>query len=231
MTPAAVLVPLIDRTDGMTVLLTQRTEHVGDHAGQISFPGGRIEPHDTDPEAAALRETEEEIGLAPDRIEVIGRLNGYEMTTGFRVIPVVGLIRPPLSLKLDSFEVAEVFEVPLAFILDPANHARQRRIHPVLPPSAVMLRRTGRSSDLACRTTPEGGRAKVALAAARATKDGRTGRSSDLALPAGAGFAKAGATEGGEGVERRDYVLSYEGRYIWGATAGMLINLYEVLSG
>jgi len=188
LTPAAVLVPLIDRADGMTVLLTQRTEHLGDHAGQISFPGGRIEPHDTDPEAAALRETEEEIGLAPDRIEVIGRLNGYETTTGFRVIPVVGLIRPPLSLKLDSFEVAEVFEVPLAFILDPANHARQRRIHPVL-------------------------------------------RSSDLALPAGAGFAKAGATEGGEGIERRDYVLSYEGRYIWGATAGMLINLYEVLSG
>lgn len=199
LTPAAVLVPLIDRTDGMTVLLTQRTEHVGDHAGQISFPGGRIEPHDTDPEAAALRETEEEIGLAPDRIEVIGRLNGYETTTGFRVIPVVGLIRPPLSLKLDPFEVAEVFEVPLAFILDPANHARQRRIHPVLPPSAVMLRRTGRSSD--------------------------------LPSPAEASSAKAGATEGGEGVERRDYVLPYEDRYIWGATAGMLINLYEVLSG
>lgn len=162
LTPAAVLVPLVDR-GAITVLLTQRTDHLGAHAGQISFPGGSIEPSDPDYVAAALRETEEEVGITADRVDVIGRLDDYITGTGFRVAPVVGVVRPPFEVKVDPFEVAEVFEVPLDFVLDPANHEQHARIV--------------------------------------------------------------------NGVERRYYVLPYEQRYIWGATAGMLINLYEVLRG
>ncbi len=159
---AAVLVPLVERAEGYRVLLTQRTPHLRDHGGQISFPGGRIEPGDTSPESAALRESEEEIGLSPDLVALIGRLDDYETGTGFTVTPVVGVVTPTFEPRLDDFEVAELFEVPLGFILNPANHERHSKM-----------------------------------------------------------FA---------GRKRQFYVLPYEERYIWGATAGMLINLYEVLT-
>ena len=128
LTPAAVLMPLIDHADGMTVLLTQRTAHLSAHAGQISFPGGRFEAGDGTPENTALRETEEEIGLTRAHIEVLGRLSVRETGTGYRVVPVVGVITPPFSVAPDPHEVAEVFEVPLSFVLDPANHRFETRI-------------------------------------------------------------------------------------------------------
>jgi len=121
---AAVLVPLIDRPEGMTVLLTRRADDLPDHAGQISFPGGRIEPGDVNAAAAALREAAEEIGLDPGRVEVLGGLAPYRTGTGYHITPVVGVIRPPLELAPDPAEVAEVFEVPLAFVLDLDNHRR-----------------------------------------------------------------------------------------------------------
>lgn len=124
LTPAAVLVPIILRDEGHTVLLTQRTAHLKDHPGQISFPGGRVEAEDLSPAHTALRETLEEIGLDSACIEVVGFLPEYRTVTGFRVTPVVGLVTPPFDLKPDPFEVAEIFEVPLAFLLDPANHQR-----------------------------------------------------------------------------------------------------------
>ena len=161
--PAAVLVPIVDRPDGMTILLTQRTDHLHDHAGQISFPGGRAEPSDRDLHATALRETEEEVGLPRDRIDLIGQLDLYVTRTGFEVTPVVGIVNPPFPVKPDPFEVADVFEVPLSFIVDPGNHVQDSRMH--------------------------------------------------------------------NGVARQFYVLPYEDRYIWGATAGMLVNLSEVLRG
>src|SRR5690349_23072350 len=169
--PAAVLVPLIDHPPdhslghppGMTVLLTQRTAHLTAHAGQISFPGGRIEEHDPDPESAALRETEEEVGLPRDRIRLVGRLDTYLTGTGFEITPVVGIVRPPFPISIDPFEVEEAFEVPLSYILDPRNHQRVER--------------------------------------------------------------QSGAHR------RIFYVLPYEGRNIWGATAGILVNLAEVLAG
>jgi 8-oxo-dGTP pyrophosphatase MutT (NUDIX family) len=159
--PAAVLIGVVDRADGPTVLLTQRTAHLRDHAGQISFPGGRMEPEDADAAAAALREAEEEIGLPPGRVEVIGAIAPYDTVTGFRIHPVVGWVTPPFNLVPDPFEVADIFEVPLAFVLDPANHERH---------------------------THESGR-----------------------------------------LRRHYYVLPYRGRRIWGATAGMLVNLSLVL--
>lgn len=128
--PAAVLVPLVDRPEGLTVLLTRRTAHLDHHAGQISFPGGRIEDSDADPIAAALRETQEEIGLDPAHIEVLGRIDGYVTITNFAVVPVVAIVHPPFELRTDPFEVDEAFEVPLAFILDPANHQRHFRDGP-----------------------------------------------------------------------------------------------------
>ena len=128
LTAAAVLVPLIDRAEGMTVLLTKRTDHLHDHAGQVSFPGGRIDPEDADAAAAALREAEEEVGLARHRVDLIGRLDVYVTRTGFEVTPWVGLVAPPFDLRLDPFEVAEVFEVPLSFFLDPGNRRRESRV-------------------------------------------------------------------------------------------------------
>jgi 8-oxo-dGTP pyrophosphatase MutT (NUDIX family) len=160
--PAAVLVPLIDRADGMTVLLTQRTAHLSAHAGQIAFPGGRIEQQDVDAVAAALRETEEEVGLTRKLISVIGRLDTYVTGTGFEITPIVGIVTPRYTLAIDPNEVAEVFEVPLSYVLDSRNHNRTER-------------------------------------------------------------ESAGRT-------RVFFVLPYEGRNIWGATAGMLVNLAEVLN-
>jgi 8-oxo-dGTP pyrophosphatase MutT (NUDIX family) len=160
--PAAVLVPLVTRPTGTTVLLTRRTAHLTAHAGQISFPGGMLEECDTDAVACALRETEEEIGLLHDRVEIVGRLDTYVVRTGFEVTPVVGLVSPPFEIKRDEFEVAEVFEVPLSFILDSANHERRMR-------------------------------------------------------------------EDFGGLKREFWVMPYQDYYIWGATAGMLVNLYEIL--
>ncbi|KAA3649426.1 MAG: CoA pyrophosphatase [Proteobacteria bacterium] len=124
--PAAVLVPLIDRSDGLTVLLTRRTDHLHHHPGQVSFPGGRVEAGDRSPEMTALRETHEEIGLHPERVELLGSLADYHTGTGFRVTPVVGLVQPPFELTPDTFEVAEIFEVPLGFLIDPANRRQER---------------------------------------------------------------------------------------------------------
>jgi 8-oxo-dGTP pyrophosphatase MutT (NUDIX family) len=125
-TPAAVLIGLVEREQGLCVLLTERTAHLHDHAGQISFPGGRVEPEDIDAHATALRETEEEIGLTSDYIEVLGTLPTYVTGTGFSVVPVVALVRTGFTLKPDAFEVAEVFEVPLAFLMDPGHHETRR---------------------------------------------------------------------------------------------------------
>lgn len=123
-TDASVLVPLVEREDGLTVLLTQRTAHLRDHAGQISFPGGRAEAGDVDEIDTALREAEEEVGLARQHVEVIGALPLYRTVTNYDVTPVVALVRPGFELALDGFEVAEAFEVPLAFLMAPAHHRR-----------------------------------------------------------------------------------------------------------
>jgi 8-oxo-dGTP pyrophosphatase MutT (NUDIX family) len=119
---AAVLMPLVQRAGGLSLLLTRRADHLRDHAGQISFPGGRVEPEDDGPVATALRETEEEIGLSRSFIDVIGQMPVYSTVTAFQVTPVIGLIEPGFTLKLDELEVAEAFEVPLAFLMDPAHH-------------------------------------------------------------------------------------------------------------
>jgi 8-oxo-dGTP pyrophosphatase MutT (NUDIX family) len=158
--PAAVLLGLVPRSDGPTLLLTQRTAHLKDHAGQISLPGGRIEPGE-DPVAAALREADEEIGLAAERVEVLGELRPYLTGTGFRIHPVVGWVDPPERFTTDPFEVEELFELPLGFVMDPANHRQDS------------YERNGR--------------------------------------------------------QRQFYVLPYAGRYIWGATAGILVNFARVL--
>ena len=124
---ASVLIPIVLRSEELTVLLTRRTTLLKSHSGQVSFPGGRAEPHDASAEATALRETREEIGLAPRHIELIGRLHDYRTRTGYRVSPVVALVTPPFELRLDAHEVEEAFEVPLSFLLDPANHQRHAR--------------------------------------------------------------------------------------------------------
>jgi len=121
---ASVLVPLVQRPDGLHVLLTRRTDHLRAHAGQISFPGGRAEAHDPDAVATALRETEEEVGLPASSVDIIGKLPVYTTVTNFVVTPVVGLVTPPFALALDGFEVAEAFEVPLGFLMTPAHHRR-----------------------------------------------------------------------------------------------------------
>ncbi|MEK6592499.1 MAG: CoA pyrophosphatase [Pseudomonadota bacterium] len=162
-TEAAVLVPLVRRGALVNVLLTQRTAHLSDHAGQISFPGGRVETADSSREETALRETEEEIGLPRARIALLGRLPNYEIPSGFRITPVVGWAEPPFELAPDPFEVASVFEAPLAYFLDPANYQR-RQYH----------------------------------------------------------F---------RGRHRHYMAVPFEGRYIWGATAGMLYSLCRMLDG
>lgn len=121
---AAVLVPLVQRDRGLQVLLTRRTDHLRDHAGQISFPGGRSEPADGGPAGTALREAFEEVGLPPGRVDVIGHLPAYTTVTAYVVTPVVALVQPPFDLALDAFEVAEAFEVPLDYLMNPAHHQR-----------------------------------------------------------------------------------------------------------
>lgn len=160
-TPAAVLVPIVAHPGELTVLFTQRTTHLKSHSGQVSFPGGRAEPGDASAEFTALREAREEIGLVAERVEILARLPDYHTRTGFRVAPVIGLVAPPLELAPDPREVEAVFEVPLAFLLDPRNHQRRTREFQGLT----------------------------------------------------AGF----------------YVFEYRDRVIWGATAGMLVNLYRML--
>ena len=122
------LVPIINREAGLTVLFTERSHDLPDHPGQISFPGGRVEPGDADETIAALREAEEEVGLPRDRVTLLGRLAEYDTVTGYRVIPVVGWVDPPFQPKLDPVEVADVFEVPLSFLLDPENQKRHFRM-------------------------------------------------------------------------------------------------------
>ena len=159
--PAAVLVGLVERPPGMGVLFTKRTPHLNDHAGQIAFPGGRIDPTDADAVAAALREAEEEVGLPARNVEMIGRLDTYVTRTGFEVTPCVGFVSPPESYRPDPFEVAEVFEVPLSFFRTPRSRKLESRVF--------------------------------------------------------------------QGKQRFFYAYPWGDHYIWGATAGMLNNLVEVL--
>ena len=160
---AGVLVPIINRDEGLTVLLTRRTDGLAKHAGQVAFPGGRVDDSDADQVEAALREAHEEVGIVPGTVDVLGCLDPYLTITGFEVLPVVGFISPPPeTFRPEPGEVAAVFEVPLPFLLDRSNHQKVRRIV--------------------------------------------------------------------NGLERAYYAMPYGFHYIWGATAGMIVNLSEVLS-
>ena len=125
-TPAAVLVAVIERAGALSVLLTRRAERLARHAGQISFPGGRADPEDGTPQKTALREAEEEIGLPASQVEIVGRLDDYLVGTGYRITPVVGFVAAPPAFEADTQEVAEVFEVPLSFVLEPSNYRRDK---------------------------------------------------------------------------------------------------------
>ncbi|MBP6515278.1 MAG: CoA pyrophosphatase [Steroidobacteraceae bacterium] len=162
-TPAAVLVPIVDRGDALSVLLTERSSGLKHHAGQVSFPGGRLEPHDEGPVEGALRETEEEIGLGREFVEVVGYLPDHMIISGYQVTPVVAMVREGFTLALDSSEVAGTFEVPLSHLFDPASRVTRRR--------------------------------RVA--------------GSDIEYDAGE--------------------VPWDGRLIWGATAGMLFTLHQLL--
>lgn len=159
--PSAVLVLLINHPEEITVLLTKRADNLLNHQGQVCFPGGRVEKSDRGPVDTALRETFEEIGLAPKTVKFVGCLENYETLTGFSVTPVVGIVQPPIELKTSPREVAAVFEMPLSFLLDSSNHWVQVR---------------EQSSS-----------------------------------------------------RKKIYALSYQGYYIWGATAAILMNLYQLL--
>ncbi len=126
--PAAVLIPLIDRPQGMTVLLTKRAQHLKAHSGQVSFPGGRCEEYDKHAMETALRETEEEVGINRSHIQILGAMEDYETVTGYVITPVIGLIKPNFTLIVDEGEVDEAFELPLDYILDESNHELQNRV-------------------------------------------------------------------------------------------------------
>jgi 8-oxo-dGTP pyrophosphatase MutT (NUDIX family) len=159
--PAAVLIPIVARAEGPTILLTQRASALSRHAGQIAFPGGRIETSDSTPLAAALREAEEEIGLTRETVTPLGYLDPYFTGSGYRILPVVGIVTPPFALLVNPDEVQDAFEVPAQFLMDPANHLWHLR-----------------------------------------ERDGQT---------------------------RGHYAMPFGERYIWGATAGILRNLYDRL--
>jgi len=125
---AAVLVPVVDHGEEASVILTKRTEKLRNHSGQVAFPGGRIDAADPSPEFAALRETQEEIGLGSDRIEIVGRMPDYVSGSGYRIAPVLGIVRPDFHLRLNPHEVDVAFEVPLRFLMDPANHHQGSRM-------------------------------------------------------------------------------------------------------
>ncbi len=125
---AAVLIPVIDRPRAPSVLLTQRAANLRTHSGQIAFPGGRIDPEDHDAETAAMRECEEETGIGPEHIEIVGRLPDYMAGSGFRIAPILSVVRPDFTIVANPHEVEAVFEVPLAFLMDEANHAQGSRI-------------------------------------------------------------------------------------------------------
>jgi 8-oxo-dGTP pyrophosphatase MutT (NUDIX family) len=161
--PASVLLPIVERSHGLTMLLTQRSPNLTNHPGQIAFPGGRADAGDHSAIDTALRETEEEIGLLRRHIDVIGTLPDYFTLTGYQITPVVALIRPPFDLRAEPGEVEEIFEVPLAFLMDGMHHQRRA-----------------------------------------------------LELPNGAGH-------------RTFYAMPYERFFIWGATAGILRNLFHFL--
>ncbi len=126
--PAAVLIPVIRREPEATILFTQRTDNLSSHPGQVAFPGGKIDNTDASAEAAALRETEEEIGLSADDVDLIGRAPDYLTGSGYHIAPVLGLVQPDLAYTLNEHEVSAVFEVPLSFLMDPANHVMGSRI-------------------------------------------------------------------------------------------------------
>ena len=161
LTPAVVLVPLVVKEKTITILLTKRNKNLPHHPGQISFPGGRVDTSDKTPKETALREVKEEIGIDRGNIKVIGSLDAYETRTGFSVIPLVGFVYPPYQILPDPDEVAEVFEVPLSFCMNPDNHLQHQRRF--------------------------------------------------------------------KGELRRFYALTYNEYFIWGATAGMIVNLYDLL--
>lgn len=124
---AAVLIPVVDHGPEASVILTKRAETLTSHSGQVAFPGGRIDPTDASPEEAALREAEEEIGLDPDHVEIIGRMPDYVSGSGYRIAPVLSIVKPGFHLTLNEHEVDAAFEVPLRFLMDPVNHTQNSR--------------------------------------------------------------------------------------------------------
>jgi 8-oxo-dGTP pyrophosphatase MutT (NUDIX family) len=161
LTPAAVLLLVVNHPEEPTVVFTQRTAHLADHAGQISFPGGRMEAGDEGPAHTALREAEEEVGIDPSAVAVLGELPDYHTSTGYRVRPIVGWVDPPLAYSPDPYEVADVFEVPLQFLLDTRNHRYESALH--------------------------------------------------------------------KGRMRHYWAMPWQGRFIWGATAGMLVTFQRIV--